>query len=167
MHVSSSAKYWEDVNEKFYHKYSGLDQCHKRWAECVVSGNPIVGPLGRFWPIDMGRDSRGEIKIPWTILTNYPVQGTAADVMAIVRVSFKKRLHKLSGSQHVKLVSSVHDSIVVDAPMKELEQMTHLFHQVFDDIPLNIKRLFGYEWKVPLTCEVKAGKDMKNMIKVL
>jgi hypothetical protein len=73
IHVSSSAKYWDGVNEKFYTKYFGLDQKHKEWADLVASGRPLTGPLGHFWPIDMGRDRRGDIYIPWTILTNYPV----------------------------------------------------------------------------------------------
>ncbi len=167
MHVSDSPKYWDKVNEKFYSKYNGLDQCHKRWAESVVQGHPIVGPLGRFWFIDMVRDKRGEIKIPWTVLTNYPVQGTGADIMTLARVSFAKRIKKLPFGKDVKLVSSVHDSIVVDAHGAHLQNITNLFHQVFDDLQKNIKKLYGYEWRTPLACEVKYGPNMKEMTKCL
>jgi hypothetical protein len=66
----------------------------------------------------------------------------------------------------VLLVSSVHDSIVVDAPSYLLMTITNLFHQVFDDLQLNIRRAFGYDWKVPLACEVKYGQNMKDMKKV-
>lgn len=166
MHVSSSAKYWDQVNEKFYKKYYGLDEQHKRWAQDVVQGRPIQGPLGRFWPVEMGVDKHGELFIPWTILTNYPVQGTGADVMMIARISFLKRLKKLDLTNVVKLVSSVHDSIVVDAPAAYMQQVTNLFHQVFDDLILNIKRSFGYTWEVPLACEVKYGPNMKDMKKI-
>jgi hypothetical protein len=41
-----------------------------------------------------------------------------------------------------------------------------MFHGVFHDIPANIKKLFGYEWKVPLGCEVKAGPNLKDMEEV-
>lgn len=61
----------------------------------------------------------------------------------------------------------MHDSIVVDSPAEHLQIVTQLFHDVFRDLQANIKKLFGYEWKVPLACEVKAGKDMKNMSLVL
>jgi len=71
-HVSSSSKYWDRVNEKFYAKYSGLDAQHKRWAQLVVNGKPIVGPLGRSWSLKL-QDKRGELVIPWTTLTNFPV----------------------------------------------------------------------------------------------
>jgi len=166
MHVSSSPSYWDDVNEKFFKKYYGLDATHKKWAEEVVSGRPIVGPLGRFWPIEMKHNDYGELKIPWTVLSNYPVQGTGADVMTIARVTFFKRLKQMNLDKLVLLVSSVHDSIVVDAPSYLLMTITNLFHQVFDDLQLNIKRAFGYDWKVPLACEVKYGQNMKDMKKV-
>ena len=166
MHVSSSPKYWEDVNEKFYAKYWQLDQKHKEWAQQVVNGEPITGPLGRFWDISLTTDYKGNLKIPWTILTNYPVQGTAADVMMIARISFFNRLQKLGLSKIVLLVSSVHDSIVVDAPAQYVEPVTTLFLEVFRDLDKNIKKVFGYEWKTPLACEVKAGLNMKDMHKV-
>lgn len=161
MHVSSSPKYWDEVNEKFYKKYYGLDKQHKVWADQVIRGLPIIGPLGRFWPIEMG-EYNGEMKIPWTILTNYPVQGTGADVMMIARISFATRLRKKSWASQVKLVSTVHDSIVIDAPKELLQEICILFHEVFRDLPANIEKVFGYKWQVPLSCEVKAGMCMKD-----
>ncbi len=165
MHVSSSPKYWDDVNQKFYQKYYGLDNWHKQLAEMVVNGEPIIGPLGRFWNIAMTTDYKGNLKLPWTIFTNYPVQGTAADVMTIARISFFNRLKKLGLEKLVLLVSSVHDSIVVDAPIQYLGKITELFMEVFADLQVNIKKLFNYDWKTPLTCEVKWGMNMKDMEK--
>lgn len=63
-------------------------------------------------------------------------------------------------------MSSVHDSIVVDVESKYLQIVTNLFHQVFDDLPKNIYKVFGYEWRVPLACEVKYGMNMKEMEKI-
>ena len=60
----------------------------------------------------------------------------------------------------------MHDSLVVDAPSEYVVPLTGMFHEVFKDIPTNIKKLFGYDWKVPLTCEVKAGPNMKDMKEV-
>jgi len=74
MHVSDSPKYWDNVNEMFYKKYNGLDNKHKEWADLVVHNKPIVGPLGREWLVTMKRNYRGELVIPWTTLTNYPVK---------------------------------------------------------------------------------------------
>ena len=165
MHVSSDPAYWDNVNEKFYEKYNGLDKKHKEWAQLVASGKSITSPLGRFWPIEMGVDKKGNIFIPWTILTNYPVQGTGTDVMTIARIVFAKRLAQ-RGWKQVLLVSSVHDSIVVDAPADMLKPVAQLFHEVFDDLQANIWRTFKYKWVVPLACEVKYGPNMKSMKKL-
>lgn len=164
MHVSTSSKYWDAVGEKFYTKYNGIDRCHKQWADIVMRGEPIVGPLGREWTFNT-RDKRGEVFVPWTTLTNYPVQGTGADIVALARVMFRTRLRKLGIP--ALLVSTVHDSITVDVPDEYIQQVVNLFHQVFEDLIPNIRKLWGYEWVVPMSCEVNVGMNEKDMHEVL
>ena len=101
--------------------------------------------------------------IPVTKAINYEIQGTMADVMALARVSFNNRLKKSPYIDKTLLCSTVHASILCDAPKAYTEPLTTMFHEVFRDLPKNIKNIFGYDWKVPLACEVKAGMDMKNM----
>jgi len=163
MHVSTSSKYWDGVGEKFYSKYNGIDRCHKAWADIVMRGEPIVGPLGREWVFNT-RDKRGEIFIPWTTLTNYPVQGTGADIVALARVIFRKRLNSLG--LPVLLVSTVHDSIVCDSPPEHVQSVVNLFHQVFEDLIPNIRKLWGYDWIVPMTCETFVGLNEKDTVQV-
>lgn len=160
MHVSTSPKFWDAVGEKFYAKYHGIDKCHQQWADIVVRGEPIVGPFGREWVFNTRKKGTNEFFIPWTTLTNYPVQGTGADIMALARVSFSRRLKALGIP--VLLCSTVHDSIVVDLPDEYVQQAVNLFHQVFDDLIPNIRRMFGIEWNVPMECETKVGANEKN-----
>lgn len=167
MHVSTSVKYWDAIGEAFYTKYSAIDELYKKNAKLVAAGKPLEGPLGRFWPVKMTTNYKGELAIPETLLVNYPTQGTGADVMTIARISFWNRLRKQSWGHQVKLITTVHDSIVVDAPSELLNEIVKLFYAVFADLPANIKKLFGYDWKVPLACECKAGPNMKNQEKVL
>ena len=162
MHVSSSAAFWDGMNEKFYDKYAGIDACHKRWAAEIMAGRPLQGPLGRSWSIS-NRDPYGNIKIPWTTLTNYPVQGTGADVMMIARILAKKRITKAGIPCDFR--STVHDSIVLDCHHTHLGDLRDIFDSVFADLPKTIKQLFGYNWEVPMTCESKYGPNMKEMQK--
>lgn len=162
-HVSSSASYWDGINEKFYAKYKGLDQWHKQLAAVVMAGKPIIGVMGRQWTINIPRDKNGNLKCPWTQLTNYPVQGTGADIMKMVRVMFYNRIR--SRNIPCKFITTVHDSIVVDAESKYLPEIAAVFHEVFADLPTQINKVFGYTWTVPLECEVKAGPNMKDMEK--
>lgn len=164
MHVSSSAKFWDGVNEKFYTKYDGLNQQHFKWKDLVLAGKPIVGPLGREWLIPLKFQFGKEFKIPWTLLSNYPVQGTGADIMLIARISAFRRIEALN--LPVKFVTTVHDSIVVDCPSAYLQQITDIFYEVFDDLQKNIWKLFKYDWKTPLACECKFGMNMRDMTKI-
>lgn len=164
MHVSADPKFWDNIGELFYKKYYGLDRWHHHLADLVTRGEPIEGPTGRQWTINMKRDFHGNLKLPWTVFSNYPVQGTGADVMMIARISFSRRL-RASGIPAL-LVSTVHDSIVVDCAAEFVSEITKLMYEVFDDLVDNLNKIFKCDWNVPLACEVKVGPDMKNMVKV-
>lgn len=164
MHVSISPKFWDGKNESFFNKYKGIDKLHKTWGEQVVQGYPIDGPLGRSWTINLKQNFRGELVIPWTTLTNYPVQGTGADVMMFARIMAYKRIKQAKIS--VDFISTVHDSIVVDCLQKYIPQVATIFHEVFADLPKMFKGAFGYTWEVPMECEVKYGMNMKEMVKL-
>ena len=160
MHVSKSPNFWDGMKEKFYGKYVELDKTHHRWKDIVMSGKPIVSPLGREWLITIHRDHTGELKIPWTTLSNYPVQGTGADVMMLARLSANKRIR--DAGIDARLISTVHDSIVWDTHEKHLEAIRDICDGVFKDLPTNIQKLFGYKWVTPMACESKAGHCMKD-----
>jgi len=85
--------------------------------------------------------------------------------MAIARVSFNKRFQNSSikGLQ----VNTVHDSIVCDIEEYELERVTKMFHEVFDDLPVNFEKMFKTKFNLPLRCEVSAGKNMKEIVEVV
>jgi DNA polymerase I-like protein with 3'-5' exonuclease and polymerase domains len=112
----------------------------------------------------MQRDKYGNLKIPWTTLTNYPVQGTGADVMMFARIAAFRRIMKLGIV--ADFVSTVHDSIVVDTKKEYVQAIVNIFHEVFDDLPKMFKQAFGYTWRVPMDCECKMGMNMKEMTKV-
>jgi len=162
-HVSSNPKYWDNVNKQFYGKYSGLDDWHIQLGKLCLNNKPIVGPLGRSWTINMVRDKKGELVIPWSTLTNYPVQGTGADIMKIARVSLYKRVKK--AGIPCLFITTVHDNIVIDAETQYLERIACLYHETFDSLIQNIQTMFGYTWTVPLQCEVKYGPNFKDMVK--
>ena len=166
MHVSTSVKYWDEVGKKFYTKYANIEKLYQKNLNLIAQRKPIVGPSGREWLIDMEKDWKGELKLPETKAVNYQVQGTGADVMMLARISFWNRVKKYSLQDEILLVSTVHDSIVVDTKSKHKDFVVDTFNAVFKDLPKNIKKVFNYNWVVPLGCECKFGMDMKNMEKV-
>lgn len=167
MHVSASSKYWDARNEAFFEKYAGLNKQHYLWKDMVLANKPIVGPLGRQWTITLKVDYKGELRIPWTTLTNYPVQGTGADIMMLVRIMAYKRIKNDPNLRDaVVFVSTVHDSIVVDCPKALVQTLVNLFHSCFADLQKTIWTNFKYNWNVPMDCECKIGMNMKDMEKI-
>jgi DNA polymerase I-like protein with 3'-5' exonuclease and polymerase domains len=162
-HVSHDPAFWDDVNEKFYKKYHGLNAWHHKMAQTVAARLPIVSPLGREWFIKMTPDGQ----IPWTTLSNYPVQGTCADIMTVARVTLARRLMNMKHLESVKLVSTVHDSIVLDAPTELVKEVSTLATSCFDDLPRNFKRLWNIDLPIAFPGEVKAGPNLQELEKIV
>jgi len=104
----------------------------------------------------------GKAKWPRTRILNYPVQGLGADLMAIARVSLSNRLKDM---KDVKLINTVHDSIIVDFDSKvwDNSSIVKIVDKCFTDIPLNFQKLFGVKFNLPMRVECQVGSDWGNM----
>lgn len=159
--VSTSAKYWENKIENFYAKYTGFRDWHKYIVQTATRQGYLLMPTGRKYNFELVRNYKQELEAPQTTIKNYPVQGLGADLMAIARVSFKRRWD--NAGIVGKCINTVHDSIVVDVPTYEVPRVAQLFHDVFRDLPANFQKMFKVEFNLPLRCEVKVGKNMMDM----
>jgi len=81
---------------------------------------------------------------------NYPVQGSAADLIKVAMVNIHKRLaaEKLAA----KMVLQVHDELVFDAPEAELDRLQELVRQEMEqaveiNVPLVVDIGIGGNWK--------------------
>lgn len=158
--VSTSERFWQGVIDEFYNKYSGIAKWHTALMSEASSTGRLRMPTGRFYNFNSTQRGR-DLVWPRTKILNYPVQGLAADLIAIARVSFRRRF--LSGNFTGKLINTIHDSIVVDVPNSEVLAVCKLFEEVFNDIPMNFKRIFGVDFNLPTRCEVSYGKDKYNL----
>ena len=158
--ISSQPRFWRKRIDAFYDKYRGIKEQHDKWMQEATTTERVTMATGRFYPFGPYVDKKGESQWPRTKIINYPVQGLAADLMSIARVSIKGRL-----DGRCKLVSTVHDSIVVDLPPDDalLRSTTDVFHSVFADIPGNFKRIFDVEFNLPLRCEILMGNNLKDL----
>lgn len=159
--TSSSERYWQTVIQRFHDKYTGWSAWWTGLIQEATTTGKIVNPAtGRTYEYTKTRWGSW----PETTIKNYIVQGFAADLMSIARVSFAKRFHDLNINGI--LVNTVHDSIVADIDPSEMERTVELFHKVFDDLPKNFERLFKKEFNLPLKCEVSIGANMKDLTEV-
>ena len=80
------------------------------------------------------------------VALNTPIQGTAADIikLAMIRVDAALRRQKLKA----RLVLQVHDELIVECPVKEVEQVKKIVTAEMENV---------VQLKVPLLAEAKSG----------
>jgi len=159
--VGYSEKRWQEVIDEYYLKYKGMAQWHKLLMHTATTTGKLVMPTGRIYTFTPEK-KRDDIVWPRTTILNYPVQGLGADLVAIARVSAWKRIRGLKSL----LVSSVHDSIVIDSIYDEIELLCKILKSSVEDVPKNFERLFKVPFDLPLNVEIQIGEDLKNTVDI-
>ena len=161
--VSTSEKYWARIIEEYYDKYRGIKTWHSNLINDAKRNGKLEIPSGRFFPIVPNWAS----KEPWplTIIKNYPVQGFGADLVMLARLEAKKRLEE--SELEAKLISTIHDSIVADSPEKNVYAVGKILSDSIAVVPELCRKLFGYEFSLPLTSEVQFGPNKKDMEEIV
>lgn len=163
MGVSTSEKYWQDVIDRYYGKYWGIANWHRRIiSEAQLTGKLTV-PSGRYYPFTPNYSKRD----PWPItkIKNYPVQGFGADLVMLARLEVFKQLRE-QGLTEAKMVSTIHDSIVVDCPEEMCYTISMLLKNAIEKVPSLCKQVWDYDFALPLTCEVQKGLNKLEMEEV-
>jgi DNA polymerase-1 len=80
---------------------------------------------------------------------NHPMQGTAADIMKLAMIEVDRRLR--SEGFLSRLVLQVHDELVFEAPVAELETLSAMAREVMGDVvqmavPLEVSVASGPNW---------------------
>ena len=166
-HVSTSTKYWTGIVEQFFSKYQGMYNHGWDLINEVYKNGRIEIASGRVYDFEPRNNRRGEPELPRTQILNYPVQGLAADIMALARVVLRKRLitkKYLLGTQ-VLLQNTVHDNIELDLDNdpKLVYDICLELEQVFVDLPRLFEEYFKVPFNVPLSGEVHYGHNLGNL----
>jgi len=83
----------------------------------------------------------------------------------MARVSLFKRWKKTDIKG--ELINTVHDSIVIDCPSKEVERWVELTNNVFNDLPGNINKLYpDAKFNLPIKVEIAVGNNQKDLTEI-
>jgi len=154
---------WELVIERFYKKYKGVHAWHEQLIKTATTTRELSIPTGRKWAFSMVKNKKGELVWPVTTIKNYVVQGLEADLMALTRVSLYNRIKH---DNEILMINSVHDSILIDCPDHKVQWVCDIIASVFEDVPMNFKRLWKQDFNLPYRGEIQIGNDWKNMEEV-
>ncbi len=80
------------------------------------------------------------------VAMNMPIQGTAADIIKVAMVRVHRALQE--NGLKAKLVLQIHDELIIDTPVDEVEQVKALLADCMQNV---------MELKVPLTADVSSG----------
>jgi DNA polymerase I len=83
------------------------------------------------------------------VAINSPIQGTAADMIKLAMIAVQRRLRE--GGFQTRMVLTVHDELLFDAPLDEVERVTPVIRECMEHaLPLN---------GVPVLVEIGQGRD--------
>lgn len=151
-------KFWHKAIDKFYEKYDGIYQYHLHLKREATTTGQIISNSGRIYKFQP-RLRRGEMVWPDSDIVNYPVQGFAADLMELARISAWNRLKEERERREVLFVNTVHDSLKLDmnCNLSRAIEIGKIVKGSFNDIPLNYRKIYGKELLVPMDCDFKVG----------
>lgn len=97
-----------------------------------------------------------------TQIKNYPVQGFATgDIVPLVLGAVYHAL--VAHKDNALLINTVHDSILLDVRREAEYSIGALVKEVMEDAPRMLLETFDITFDLPLTVEVKSGKDWSSM----
>jgi len=163
--VSKSQTFWQEVIDRYYKKYSRIEATHMQYIKEATTTGKITSPFGREYIYAPKQNWRGDMVWSEPDITNWPNQGCGADVMAVARVACYQRLQR-AGIPLLKLISTVHDSIVADVAPQYVEQTSVIFDKVFKDLPKLVEQAYGVPWNIPMLGEVSVGPNMLDLTEV-
>ena len=100
--------------------------------------------------------------------SSYVLEKFTKDFKSVFKVALTAELEedffKLTFYQNtLRLFSTIHDSIIVDTPSKNVDQIGRLMFDSIEAVPALCKQVFGYDFSLPLTSEVQYGPNKKDM----
>ena len=155
-------KRWEAILEGFFKKYSGMGAWHNEIIKQVRKTGELRGPTGRIWKFDKQQQKGGWYDYSVAQIRNYPVQGTAGDLIKLAMVYIEKR-RRQARLLKSKLMIGVHDCLVWDTPEEEAYELAEIAIRTFREIPELVKRHFNFDINCPITGEAELGPSWGTM----
>jgi len=147
----------EDIIDKFFSSYSTLKEYLAYYKQFIMDAGVAVSIFGRVRIFNevFGED-REAIGKALRAGANHLIQATASDMMLICL----HVIEALMRSERLEsiLVSTVHDSLLIDAVMTELPKIHEIVDQVLNNIPDVLKLVFGDDYDTSW-CLIPFGGD--------
>jgi DNA polymerase-1 len=151
---------WEEIHAKFYQKYKRLGEWQNEMYKLVCQQGWYSSFTGRRYVF---HKREGTYVRP--AVCNYIVQGTSTgDIVPFVMLLIRKQIR--DEELDANLICQVHDSVVLDVAIKDADRVAEIIWTQFNNLPQTLSKFFGYNYFVPMTGEVEAGMNYKDLKKL-
>jgi DNA polymerase-1 len=139
--------------ETYFERYAGVRTYIDRMLEATRREQKVRTMFGRVRPIpDIQSRNANQRGFAERTAINTPLQGTAADLIKLAMIRIDQRLAKEKLQSRMTL--QVHDELVFDVPMNEIEAMRLLVRDEMEHV---------VELSVPLVADVGVGNNWRDL----
>ena len=145
----------ETFIDEFYLSYPKIKTFYDAYFSSAVKNRFVETLFGRRRFVFDPPNKKFIDNVTRRILLNYPIQGTAADLMKKAMVDVNNKVLKKHSDVHLLL--QIHDDLVFEIPDKDNDFFTKVIEE--------IKKVMCSVWPlvVPLTVDIKIGKNWGEM----
>ena len=148
--IGCSRKEAQEFIERYFDSYPNIKTyMDEQIAYCQENGY-VLTMLKRRREIPEIQDSNYMIReFGKRAAMNAPIQGTAADLIKIAMLNTQRRI--LEEKLNTKMILQVHDELVFDVPLNELEKIIQLVQEEMTqalilEVPLKVEIHYGENW---------------------
>lgn len=146
------------VHETFFNTWRGLRAWHARTVTRAHETGQAVSPLGRVRRLPMIWDGNERmVGFAERAAINSPVQGMASDIMQIAASSIEGNIPISEPVRRARLVGTVHDSILVEVPEDDWQEVGNECRLVMEAEVPRVLRKMGCDFTVPLKADGVVG----------
>lgn len=145
------------IHRAFFDTWDGIGAWHARCVARVNNTGQVISPIGRVRRLPGVWDGNEKVaSFAERSAINSPVQGFASDLMQMAAASIEGRLPGYSKVKDVRLVGTVHDSLLAEVPQDNWKERALECQDRMVTIGAALSKL-DCVFDVPLVAEAKVG----------